>query len=127
MDIASITSSSTDTTLATSAAQTKSKVTSSFKSYLLDATDSSSATASSTDASSDASSESGLEEFMRYAKETPAQRIFDSWLGSKNMTVDQYNAMTPAEKQKLTDEFEAQMKAKLGSEATASATAVAAA
>jgi hypothetical protein len=131
MDIASILSSTTDTGLGTSVAQTQSTVASSFESYFLDATDSSSETdissetTSSTDASSDASSESGLEEFMQYAKETPAQRFFDSWLSSQNITEDQYNAMPSTEKQKLMDEFETQMKAKLNSETKASETSLA--
>jgi hypothetical protein len=122
MDIASILSNSTDTSLTTSAVQKESKAASSFENYLLEASDTSSDTTSST-STSDTSSNSGLEEFMQYAKETPAQRIFDSWLSSQKITEDQYNAMTPAEKQTIMDKFEAQMKSKLGSETTASLTA----
>jgi hypothetical protein len=44
--------------------------------------------------------------------------MFDSWLHSQNITEQQYDAMTPAEKQKLVDQFEAQMKQKLGAEVT---------
>jgi hypothetical protein len=121
MDIASILNNSTDTSLATSAVQKGSKTASSFADYLLDVSDTSSDTTSSA-STSDASSESGLEEFMQYASETPAQRIFDSWLSSQKITEDQYNAMTPAEKQTIMDKFEAQMKAKLGSETTTSLT-----
>jgi hypothetical protein len=50
---------------------------------------------------------------MAYAKETPGERIFDSWLSSQHITMDQYNAMTPSEKQKIMDEFESYEKQKL--------------
>jgi hypothetical protein len=72
------------------------------------------------------SSEDGVQEFMNYAKETPAQRMFDSWLESQNMTMDQYNAMSPAEKQKILTEFEIQMKQKLRSEFSSASTSIAA-
>jgi hypothetical protein len=117
MEITSVLDSSTDTS---SVLQKENKTASSFASYLQDASSSSSSgtTVSSASSNSDAGGEEALQEFMSYAKETPAQRMFDSWLQSQNITEQQYNAMTPAQKQKLTDEFEAQEKQKLGSELT---------
>jgi len=82
----------------------KNSSTSSFASHF---THASSQTGTAKAASSD---DSGLQEFLRYAKETPAQRMFDSWLGSQNITMDQYNAMSAAEKEKLTQQFEQYMK-----------------
>jgi hypothetical protein len=101
--------------------QKDNKATSSFASFFQDASSSSSGSAVSGAASSDdPGGDEALQEFMSYAKETPAQRMFDSWLQGQNITEQQYNAMTPAEKQKLTNEFEAQMKEKLHSEEGAS-------
>jgi hypothetical protein len=56
------------------------------------------------------SDESGLEQFLQYAKETPAQRMFDSWLSSQHITMDQYNSMSTAAKEKLTQQFDQYMK-----------------
>jgi len=52
----------------------------------------------------------GLQDFLRYAKETPAQRMFDGWLSSQHITMSQYNAMSTSEKEKLTQQFEQYMK-----------------
>jgi hypothetical protein len=70
-------------------------------------TQASSQTGVSTTASGD---ESGLEEFQQYARETPAQRMFDSWLSGEHITMDQYNAMPAAEKEKLTQQYEQYLK-----------------
>jgi hypothetical protein len=112
MDVLSIQNDSADTT---SVLQKDSKTASSFATFFQAASDSSSA-ASGSSSSSDASGDDAVEEFMRYAKETPAQRMFDSWLSSQNITMAQYNAMTPAEQQKLVTEFETQMKTRLHNE-----------
>jgi len=72
------------------------------------------------------SEENGLTEFMRYAKETPAQRMFDSWLTSQNISMDQYNAMSTAEKAKITQEFEQYISEKMKSEITGGANGTAA-
>jgi hypothetical protein len=123
MDISSILGSSSDTT---SFLQQKDKTAtaSAFKNYFLDAsTSSSTSSGTSTSGSGSTSKASGsdaLQAFMRYAKETPAQRMFDNWLQGQGVTQEQFNAMTPAQKQKLVNEFETQMKAKLGSETRAS-------
>ena len=120
MDVSSILASSTDPT---SAIQKQNKTTSSFESYFLNASNTDTgkvATDATTKSSSQTTSgESGLQEFMQYAKETPAQRMFDSWLKGQGVTEQQFNAMTPAEKQKLVDQFEAQTKTKMKSEMTA--------
>ena len=99
---------------ATSAMQTTLPITS-FASCLAEASGSTSK-----------SDDSGLQEFMRYAKETPAQRMFDSWLGRQNISMEQYNSMSAADKQKLVDQFEAEMKQKLKSEMAGSGATTAA-
>lgn len=111
MEISSILDSSIDTT---SVSQKENKTASSFDGYFLDA----SASSTSGSVSGDPSGDDAVEEFMHYAKETPAERMFDNWLHSQNITEQQYDAMTPAEKQKLVDQFETQMKQKLGAEVT---------
>lgn len=117
MDVSSVQGSSTETT---SVLQKDSKAASSFAACFLSASGNSSNAVSGSSASKDASGDEAVEEFMRYAKETPAQRMFDSWLSSKNITMDQYNAMTPAEQQKLVTEFETEMKSRLHSEMSGS-------
>ena len=113
MEISSILSSSNDTAFDL---QNKSKKTSSFESCFVDASSSSDSTVSSSTSSNDLSNNAAVQAFMNYAKETPAQRMFDSWLTNQNVTEQQYNAMTPAQQQKLINEFEAQLKEKLKSE-----------
>jgi hypothetical protein len=78
-------------------------------------------TTKTTTTTSVTSSNNALQEFMKYAKETPEQRMFDSWLKSQNISEQQFKAMTPEQKQKLVDQFETQSKAKLKSEMTATA------
>ena len=58
----------------------------------------------------DSSGDSGLEQFLQYAKETPAQRMFDSWLSSQHITMDQCNAMSTSAKEKLTQQFDQYLK-----------------
>jgi hypothetical protein len=59
------------------------------------------------------SNDDAVQEFLEYAKETPAQRMFDSWLESQHISKAEYNSMTQEQKQKLIDEFREQMKAKM--------------
>jgi hypothetical protein len=91
-----------------SATQTdKKNSASSFASHFAQA---SSQTGTAKAASSD---DNGLQQFMQYAKETPAQRMFDSWLSSQHITMDQYNAMPAAAKERLTQQYEQYMKEKM--------------
>lgn len=83
------------------------------------AADSAASSTSSTSGSSSSSSTSdtsGLTAFLEYARETPEQRMFDSWLGNQGITKSQYNAMSAEEKQKLTTQFEQIEKAKFKEE-----------
>ena len=107
MQVASIMDSST--VGATSSFQ-KTNATSSFANSFLQAT---------------SDSENGLDEFMQYAKETPAQRMFDSWLGGQNISMKQFQAMSPDAQQKLVQEFDLQLKEKLQSEMGTSGAAAA--
>jgi hypothetical protein len=91
-----------------------SQTSSSFASCFLNASDSS--TGSDSTVSDSDSSDSAIEEFMAYAKETPAERMFDNWLGSQHMTMAQYNSMTTAQKQAITNEYNAYMKQELNSQ-----------
>jgi hypothetical protein len=77
-------------------------------------------TASSSSSLSDvtSSSNNAVKEFMDYASETPAQRMFDNWLKSEGISKDDYNAMTPQEKQKVLDKFQEYIKTKLRGEMT---------
>jgi predicted amidohydrolase len=59
-----------------------------------------------------------VKEFMEYASETPAQRLFDTWLKSEGISKDDYNAMSAVEKQQVLDKFQEYIKAKLRGEMT---------
>lgn len=50
---------------------------------------------------------------MSYAKETPEQRMFDSWLKSHNISQGEYNSMTTDQQQALKNEFQVEMRAKM--------------
>jgi len=54
--------------------------------------------------------DSAVQDFLDYAKETPAQRMFDNWLSSQNITMSQYNAMPPAEQAKLVAAYQEYIK-----------------
>jgi hypothetical protein len=61
---------------------------------------------SSSSLSSSKTSQSAEQKFLDYANETPAQRMFDSMLGQFGVTKDQFNAMSPAEQQKITQKIQ---------------------
>lgn len=88
--------------------QNQSKSASSFGSYLAAASD---------------SDDNAVQEFMDYAKETPAQRMFSNWLGSHNITQQQFDAMTPAQQQALVDQFKQQMEQSLDGKSLAAVNA----
>jgi phenylacetate-coenzyme A ligase PaaK-like adenylate-forming protein len=46
-------------------------------------------------------------------KESPSQRMFDNFLSAHHVTKDEFNAMTPAQKQKIIDEFKREMENKM--------------
>jgi hypothetical protein len=54
-----------------------------------------------------------VQEFLDYAKETPAQRMFDSWLSGQHISKAEFNSMSDEEKQKLIDKFREEMKEKM--------------
>lgn len=58
-------------------------------------------------------SDSVTQNFMDYMKETPSQRMFESFLSSQKITKEQYAAMSPADQQKLIDEFKRQLEQKM--------------
>jgi hypothetical protein len=67
-----------------------------------------------------------VQQFMDYAKETPAQRMFDNWLEGQHITQAEYDSMSQAQKQKLLDQYQLQLKQEMmggmgGSTATTAA------
>lgn len=73
---------------------------------------------------SSGSSDDAVQEFMNYAKETPAQRMFSDWLGSQNVTPQQFSAMTPEQQQALINKFEEQLEVKMKSKVVDTPTAL---
>jgi ABC-type transporter MlaC component len=59
------------------------------------------------------SNDDAVQEFLNYAKETPAQRMFDSWLGSQHITPEEFASMSPEQQQALMNKFKEQIKQKL--------------
>jgi hypothetical protein len=68
--------------------------------------------------------EDGVQQFMDYMKETPAQRLFTSFLNSHHITQSQFDAMSPKQQQALTQQFEQQLKQQMA-EASDKGTSVA--
>jgi len=56
---------------------------------------------------------SGVQAFMDYMKETPAQQMFTSFLGSQHISQSEYDAMTPKQQEALMQKFEQQLKLKM--------------
>ena len=54
--------------------------------------------------------------FMNYAKETPAQRMFDTWLQQQNISKDEYNSMSSSDKEKLMEKYKEYLKEKMQSD-----------
>jgi hypothetical protein len=51
-----------------------------------------------------------VQQFQDYMKETPAQRMFASFLNSEHISQSQYNAMSPQQKEALMQQFEQELK-----------------
>lgn len=66
-----------------------------------------------------AAGEASKNEFLRYARETPEQRMFDNWLNSQGISQAQYNALSPQQQQALHAKFEEQMRDKITGDAEA--------
>lgn len=62
---------------------------------------------------SSSSGDSAVQDFLAYMKESPAQRMFDNFLSAHHITKEEYNSMTPAQKQKIQDEFKLEMESKM--------------
>ena len=75
--------------------------------------DSSTLSSSASSSSSSSSLNDPVLAFMEYATETPAQRMFDNWLNSQNVSMDQYNSMTDAEKTALMNKYQEFLREKL--------------
>lgn len=78
--------------------------------------------AATTDTLAEKHAASGAEsksEFLRYASETPEQRMFDNWLSSQGISQDQYKALGVKQQQALHEKFEEQMRDKITSDAQA--------
>ena len=57
------------------------------------------------------------QQFLQYANMTPAQRMFASMLGKLGITEDQFNAMSPADQQKIEDKIRDMIKKQLDNSA----------
>lgn len=67
-------------------------------------------------ASSAAPKASGAEivkQFMDYMEKTPEQRMLDAWLGQHGISREEFDSMSPEEKQKILDEMKQDMEARL--------------
>jgi hypothetical protein len=53
---------------------------------------------------------SAVQQFLQYAKMTPAQRMFAQMLNKLGITEDQFKAMPPAEKQKVEQQVQQMIK-----------------
>lgn len=53
------------------------------------------------------------ENFLKYLQKSPAERMFENWLASQKMTKEQFDAMSPEEKQKLIEKFKREMQEEL--------------
>ncbi|WP_213770101.1 hypothetical protein [Bradyrhizobium sp. dw_78] len=51
-----------------------------------------------------------VQQFLQYANMTPAQRMFASMLGKLGLTQDQFNAMSPADQQKVEEKIQQMVK-----------------
>lgn len=54
-----------------------------------------------------------VKEFQDYMKESPAQRMVDSWLEQHGITRQQFDAMNEADKQKLLAQMKEELKHKI--------------
>lgn len=72
------------------------------------------------DASSSPAS-GAVKAFTDYMNKTPAQQMQDAWLQQHGITQDQFNAMSPADKQKLLDEMKRELQQKMEDKAKADA------
>jgi hypothetical protein len=57
--------------------------------------------------------QSPAQQFLQYANMTPAQRMFASMLGKLGITQEQFDAMSPAEQQKIEDKIRDMIKKQL--------------
>jgi hypothetical protein len=51
-----------------------------------------------------------VREFRNYMKETPAQRLEDSWLAAHHLTRQQYEAMSPKDREGIQKQMAADLK-----------------
>ena len=54
-----------------------------------------------------------VNEFLSYMEKTPAQRWQEAWLKQHGVTPEDFEAMSPAEKQKLLDQMRQELKQKM--------------
>ncbi|SDR82917.1 hypothetical protein [Bradyrhizobium canariense] len=57
-----------------------------------------------------AQTNSAVQQFLEYANMTPAQRMFASMLNKLGLTQDQFNAMSPADQQKVEQKIQQMIK-----------------
>lgn len=60
--------------------------------------------------------DNAVQDFMDYMKESPAQQMFTNFLSSHHISQNEYNAMSPQQKEALTKQFEQELKQQMGTE-----------
>jgi hypothetical protein len=63
--------------------------------------------------SSSKAEDDAITKFTNYMKETPAERMQDTWLQAHGITRQQFDAMSPEEKQKIVDEMKQDIENKI--------------
>jgi hypothetical protein len=58
-----------------------------------------------------------VQDFLNYLKESPIERMFDAWLKAHHLSKQQFDALSPQQKQALLDEFKKEFETKAKAEA----------
>jgi ABC-type transporter MlaC component len=74
------------------------------------ATQSSSSPNANSAATSNTSANTAVQQFLEYAKMTPAERLHAQMLARLGLTEDQFKAMSPADQQKIEDKIREMIK-----------------
>lgn len=63
------------------------------------------------------SGDDSVQEFMNYMKKSPAERMLESWLAAHGITKEEFDAMSPKEKQALMDQMKREIEAQIKKQA----------
>jgi len=85
--------------------------------YFPSATRSGSSAIAAPDQSTDTGGSAVEQAFLKYMKETPAQKLEDAWLKAHHLTREQLAAMPPAQREAIEKQMAADLKEKLKQQA----------